>query len=109
MVGLIISAIVVGLIIGALGRVVLPGRQDIRIWLTILIGIIATLIGRSSPATGRTFVVAWARHRWSAEREPHRYYAIWRCRVPRPRQRQTWATLAAHQRPGPERLAGRSC
>jgi hypothetical protein len=28
MLGLIISAIVVGLIIGALGRLVLPGRQD---------------------------------------------------------------------------------
>jgi hypothetical protein len=29
--GLIISAIVVGLIIGALGRLVVPGRQDISI------------------------------------------------------------------------------
>jgi uncharacterized membrane protein YeaQ/YmgE (transglycosylase-associated protein family) len=43
--GLIISAIIVGLIIGALGRLVLPGRQDIPIWLTILIGIVAALIG----------------------------------------------------------------
>jgi uncharacterized membrane protein YeaQ/YmgE (transglycosylase-associated protein family) len=43
--GLIISAIVVGLIIGALGRLVLPGRQDMPIWLTILIGIVAALIG----------------------------------------------------------------
>jgi hypothetical protein len=33
--GLIISAIVVGLIIGALGRLVVPGRQDMSIWLTI--------------------------------------------------------------------------
>jgi uncharacterized membrane protein YeaQ/YmgE (transglycosylase-associated protein family) len=45
MLGLIISAIVVGLIIGALGRLVLPGRQDMPIWLTILIGIGAALIG----------------------------------------------------------------
>jgi uncharacterized membrane protein YeaQ/YmgE (transglycosylase-associated protein family) len=43
--GLIISAIVVGLIIGALGRLVLPGRQNISIWLTIAIGIVAALIG----------------------------------------------------------------
>jgi uncharacterized membrane protein YeaQ/YmgE (transglycosylase-associated protein family) len=43
--GLIISAIVVGLIIGALGRLVLPGRQDMPIWLTIVIGIVAALIG----------------------------------------------------------------
>ena len=35
MLGLIISAIVVGLIIGALGRLVVPGRQDMSIWLTI--------------------------------------------------------------------------
>ena len=31
MLGLIISAIIVGLIIGALGRLVHPGRQDIPI------------------------------------------------------------------------------
>ena len=41
----IISAIVVGLIIGALGRLVLPGKQNIPIWLTIIVGIIAALIG----------------------------------------------------------------
>jgi uncharacterized membrane protein YeaQ/YmgE (transglycosylase-associated protein family) len=41
----IISAIIVGLIIGALGRLVLPGRQAIPIWLTILIGIVAAFIG----------------------------------------------------------------
>jgi uncharacterized membrane protein YeaQ/YmgE (transglycosylase-associated protein family) len=38
-------AIVIGLIIGALGRLVLPGKQDIPIWLTILIGIGAALLG----------------------------------------------------------------
>jgi uncharacterized membrane protein YeaQ/YmgE (transglycosylase-associated protein family) len=41
----IISALIVGLIIGALGRLVLPGRQSIPIWLTILIGIGAALLG----------------------------------------------------------------
>jgi uncharacterized membrane protein YeaQ/YmgE (transglycosylase-associated protein family) len=41
----IISAIVVGLIIGALGRLVVPGRQNIPIWLTMLVGIVAALIG----------------------------------------------------------------
>ena len=41
----IITAIIVGLIIGALGRLVLPGRQSIGIWLTLLIGIVAALIG----------------------------------------------------------------
>jgi uncharacterized membrane protein YeaQ/YmgE (transglycosylase-associated protein family) len=41
----IISALIVGLIIGALGRLVLPGRQAIPIWLTILIGIAAAIVG----------------------------------------------------------------
>lgn len=41
----IISAIIVGLIIGALGRLVVPGRQSIPIWLTIVVGIVAALIG----------------------------------------------------------------
>jgi uncharacterized membrane protein YeaQ/YmgE (transglycosylase-associated protein family) len=41
----IISALVVGLIIGALARLVVPGRQRIPIWLTILIGIIGAIVG----------------------------------------------------------------
>ncbi|AEA22931.1 GlsB/YeaQ/YmgE family stress response membrane protein [Pseudonocardia benzenivorans] len=41
----ILTAIVIGLIIGALGRLVLPGKQRIPIWLTILIGIVAAFIG----------------------------------------------------------------
>src|SRR5947199_8495849 len=41
----IISAIIVGLVIGALGRLVVPGRQNIPIWLTMLIGVAAALLG----------------------------------------------------------------
>jgi uncharacterized membrane protein YeaQ/YmgE (transglycosylase-associated protein family) len=41
----ILGAIVIGLIIGALGRLVVPGKQDIPIWLTIAVGIVAALIG----------------------------------------------------------------
>lgn len=41
----IISALVIGLIVGALGRLVVPGKQDIPIWLTMLIGVVAALIG----------------------------------------------------------------
>ena len=41
----ILGAIVIGLILGALGRLVVPGKQDIPIWLTILVGIAAALIG----------------------------------------------------------------
>lgn len=41
----IIVALIVGAIIGALGRLVLPGRQAIPIWLTIGIGVVAALLG----------------------------------------------------------------
>jgi uncharacterized membrane protein YeaQ/YmgE (transglycosylase-associated protein family) len=41
----IVGALVIGLIIGALGRLVVPGKQDIPIWLTIVVGIVAALIG----------------------------------------------------------------
>ena len=41
----VISAIIVGLVVGALGRLMVPGRQNIPIWLTMLIGIVAALIG----------------------------------------------------------------
>lgn len=41
----IISALVVGLIIGALGRLVVPGKQHLPIWLTIVIGIVAAFVG----------------------------------------------------------------
>lgn len=44
-IGSIIGAIIIGAIIGVLGRLVVPGKQDIPIWLTIVIGIVAALIG----------------------------------------------------------------
>ncbi|RZB18860.1 GlsB/YeaQ/YmgE family stress response membrane protein [Streptomyces sp. F001] len=41
----VISAIVIGIVIGFLGRLVVPGRQRIGVLWTIAIGIIAALIG----------------------------------------------------------------
>ena len=41
----IITAIIIGAIIGALGRLVLPGRQNISVWLTVVVGIVAALLG----------------------------------------------------------------
>jgi uncharacterized membrane protein YeaQ/YmgE (transglycosylase-associated protein family) len=41
----IISAIIIGAVIGALGRLVVPGKQDIPIWLTVVIGVVAALVG----------------------------------------------------------------
>ena len=45
MITAIITAIVIGAVIGALARLVLPGRQNISILLTIIVGIIAAIIG----------------------------------------------------------------
>lgn len=41
----IISAIIIGAIIGALGRLLLPGKQNIPIWLTIVVGVVAAFVG----------------------------------------------------------------
>lgn len=41
----IITAIIIGAIIGALGRLVLRGKQNISILATILVGIVAALLG----------------------------------------------------------------
>lgn len=39
------SAIVVGLVIGGLGRLVVPGRQPIGCLLTVLLGIVGSVAG----------------------------------------------------------------
>ncbi len=41
----IISAILIGLVIGILGRLVVPGKQHIPVWLTIVVGIVAAFLG----------------------------------------------------------------
>jgi uncharacterized membrane protein YeaQ/YmgE (transglycosylase-associated protein family) len=41
----IIQALIVGLIVGALGRLVVPGRQNMPMWLHMLIGVGAALLG----------------------------------------------------------------
>ena len=41
----IFTAIIIGLVIGALGRLIVPGKQNIPIWLTLVIGVVAALVG----------------------------------------------------------------
>ncbi len=41
----ILGAIVIGAVIGAIGRLLLPGRQAIGWVLTVVVGIVAALIG----------------------------------------------------------------
>ncbi len=50
--GGIITALIVGLIIGALGRLAVPGRQNIPIWLTLVIGVVAALLGSAIARAG---------------------------------------------------------
>jgi uncharacterized membrane protein YeaQ/YmgE (transglycosylase-associated protein family) len=45
MIGTILSAIVVGAIVGALARLIMPGRQSIGVIMTIVLGILGSLIG----------------------------------------------------------------
>ena len=62
MLALIVSAIVVGLIIGALGRLFVRGKQDISILATIVIGIVAALIGSliaNALGVGETNGIDW--------------------------------------------------
>lgn len=45
MLGLIISLIIIGLIAGAIARLLVPGKQEVSIPMTILIGIIGSFVG----------------------------------------------------------------
>ena len=45
MLGLIIGIIVIGLIAGALARLLVPGKQDMSILATIVLGIIGSFVG----------------------------------------------------------------
>lgn len=41
----VITAILIGIVVGALGRLLLPGKQNIGFLVTILVGIVSALIG----------------------------------------------------------------
>ncbi|MBD0322117.1 MAG: GlsB/YeaQ/YmgE family stress response membrane protein [Aldersonia sp.] len=45
MIGTIIGAIVVGLIVGALARLIMPGKQNIGVIMTIILGALGSFIG----------------------------------------------------------------
>ncbi|PRY30923.1 GlsB/YeaQ/YmgE family stress response membrane protein [Umezawaea tangerina] len=44
-IGSVIGALVIGLVLGVLGKLVAPGKQGIPIWLTIVVGIVAAFLG----------------------------------------------------------------
>lgn len=45
MIGTIIGALIVGLIVGALARLIMPGKQNIGVIMTIILGALGSLIG----------------------------------------------------------------
>ena len=45
MLALIVTMVIVGLIVGALARLVVPGRNPIGIGMTILLGIVGAIVG----------------------------------------------------------------
>jgi uncharacterized membrane protein YeaQ/YmgE (transglycosylase-associated protein family) len=60
-----IWAIIAGLIIGVIARLLKPGKQDIPLWLTVLIGIAGAIIGNllaSAFGVRDTSGIDWIRH-----------------------------------------------
>lgn len=41
----IVWYIIAGLVIGAFARLILPGKQAMSVWMTILLGVVAAIIG----------------------------------------------------------------
>jgi uncharacterized membrane protein YeaQ/YmgE (transglycosylase-associated protein family) len=65
MIGTILWAIIGGAVIGALARLILPGRQNMSVWLTIAVGIVAALVGgliADALGVGETEGIDWIRH-----------------------------------------------
>jgi len=45
MLGLIVSIIVVGLIAGAIARLLIPGKQNMSVVMTIVLGVVGSFVG----------------------------------------------------------------
>lgn len=45
MLGLIVSLLIIGLIAGAVARLLIPGRQNIGIAMTIVVGVVGSFVG----------------------------------------------------------------
>lgn len=65
MIGAILWGIIGGAVVGMLGRVVLPGRQNISVLTTVIVGILAATIGGVIAkwlGVGETKGIDWIRH-----------------------------------------------
>lgn len=54
------TAIIFGAIIGAIGRLIVPGKQNMAIWLTVVVGIVAAFLG-----TGVSHLFGLRTHGWN--------------------------------------------
>lgn len=45
MIGLIISLVIIGLVAGALARLAIPGKQNLSIGATIVLGVVGSFVG----------------------------------------------------------------
>ncbi len=43
--GDVVYLVIVGLVVGALGRLAVPGKDPMPIWLTILVGLVGAFVG----------------------------------------------------------------
>lgn len=57
MLTLIVTIVIVGLVVGALARLVVPGRNPIGIGMTILLGVVGAIVGG---IIGRAVGAGWA-------------------------------------------------
>ncbi|MBT2395056.1 GlsB/YeaQ/YmgE family stress response membrane protein [Streptomyces sp. ISL-100] len=58
-------AIIVGLVLGLLAKAIIPGKQQIPLWLTVVFGILGSIVGNSVAAgigVDETKGIDWIRH-----------------------------------------------
>ncbi|MFD6419122.1 GlsB/YeaQ/YmgE family stress response membrane protein [Streptomyces sp. NPDC060194] len=58
-------AIILGLILGVIARMILPGKQNIPLWLTVIFGVIGSIIGNAVASwigVDDTKGIDWIRH-----------------------------------------------
>ncbi|MBO0915426.1 GlsB/YeaQ/YmgE family stress response membrane protein [Streptomyces sp. NBC_01260] len=58
-------AIIVGLVLGLIAKAILPGKQEIPLWLTIIFGIIGSVLGNTVATwlgVNDTKGIDWTRH-----------------------------------------------
>ncbi|MDQ0797124.1 GlsB/YeaQ/YmgE family stress response membrane protein [Streptomyces sp. B1I3] len=58
-------AIIVGLVLGLIARAILPGKQDIPLWLTVVFGILGSILGNAVATwigVNDTKGIDWTRH-----------------------------------------------